>query len=257
MIIPKLAGSLKPADFTIFTACDSAYFDEFGKELVNSALKNTTASIHIHVYNPSIEVIHWLKSRGISHSYEVVSHVALLPAANRWNNTPTSEFDKQRLLRIKKSMDKGNDVSIHERIVKTYYACARFIRLNELFNGSPILAIDIDAIIRLSPPLLPNDADFYIHKNKQFLAGGIYLTEHSKPFLEEYANKLVDHIQSDYLYWSLDQDILDAIVPNYNYRELPRGYIDWDMNPDSHIWTAKGKRKDLAIFKSEKSKYNY
>ena len=62
-------------------------------------------------------------------------------------------------------------------------------------------------------------------------------------------------IQRDIIYWSLDQDILDNIVPSYVYKELPRSYIDWNMLPTSIIWTAKGKRKDLEIFKLEKEKY--
>jgi len=32
-------------------------------------------------------------------------------------------------------------------------------------------------------------------------------------------------------------------------------YIDWEMQDHSYIWTAKGTRKDLAIFVNEKRKY--
>jgi hypothetical protein len=53
----------------------------------------------------------------------------------------------------------------------------------------------------------------------------------------------------------LDQDVLDVIAGRYRYGELPMSYIDWFMNPESYIWTAKGKRKDLKIFIDEQSRY--
>jgi hypothetical protein len=53
----------------------------------------------------------------------------------------------------------------------------------------------------------------------------------------------------------LDQFILDAIVPQYKKGLLPMSYIDWAMRPESAIWSAKGKRKELEIFKREQSKY--
>ena len=121
--------------------------------------------------------------------------------------------------------------------------------------------MDIDAIFRKELPNLSNHVDFYIHKNKksdQFLAGGILLTgsDNSLKFLKEYAKLLRTEIENDYLYWSLDQDILDKIVPKYKYKELPFSMIDWDMKPDSYIWTAKGKRKELEIFVNEQKKYS-
>jgi hypothetical protein len=32
-------------------------------------------------------------------------------------------------------------------------------------------------------------------------------------------------------------------------------YIDWAMRGESAIWSAKGKRKELEIFKEEQRKY--
>ena len=32
-------------------------------------------------------------------------------------------------------------------------------------------------------------------------------------------------------------------------------YIDWAMKSDSAIWSAKGKRKELDVFKQEQRKY--
>jgi hypothetical protein len=32
-------------------------------------------------------------------------------------------------------------------------------------------------------------------------------------------------------------------------------YIDWAMRAESPIWSAKGPRKELAVFKQEQQKY--
>jgi hypothetical protein len=46
-------------------------------------------------------------------------------------------------------MQKGNDQSVADRLRKTYYACVRFIRLQEVFaESTTVFAADIDAIIR-------------------------------------------------------------------------------------------------------------
>jgi hypothetical protein len=77
----------------------------------------------------------------------------------------------------------------------------------------------------------------------------------SQEFLDEYAQVLKINLEKDYIYWGLDQDVLDTIVPKYASGHLPMSLIDWDMHPDSVIWTAKGTRKDSPKFVSEKRKY--
>ena len=62
-------------------------------------------------------------------------------------------------------------------------------------------------------------------------------------------------IEQDDLYWFLDQFILDQLVLKYHKGLLPMSYIDWAMRDDSAIWSAKGKRKELEIFKQEQKKY--
>ena len=146
---------------------------------------------------------------------------------------------------------------------KTYYACARFIRLADLLDlGLPILSIDVDAVVRSDPQHLSAEHDFYLHKitgrKARILAGGMYLhpTLGTQQFLQEYAQALKTKFSDNYVYWGLDQDLLDKIVPKYNHGHLPMSYIDWNMQDSSCIWTAKGTRKDDAVFISEKQKYN-
>ncbi len=259
MIIPPLQGKLEHRDFFIYGACDEKYFDEFGKVLVNSIRKNSNNSIHLHLFNPRQDQLNFCNENDVSVSYEYISLELFQPAADKWQGTMSNAFDIERQKRIFKSMEKGGDKSVLERMLKTYYACARFIRLNELTNTSPIVfSMDVDAIVRKRIPTLPAGPDLYIRKNRQFLAGGIYLTgtEKSKVFLNQYSTLLTKNLVEDKIYWSLDQDILDVIVGRFSYKELPFPYIDWEMKDSSYVWTAKGTRKDLKIFVDEKQKYS-
>jgi hypothetical protein len=102
--------------------------------------------------------------------------------------------------------------------------------------------------------------DFYLYekpKDGTHLAGAILFngTAGSHEFLQEYAQQLRTSIDQDDLYWFLDQFILDQLVPGYRKGLLPMSYIDWAMRDESAVWSAKGKRKELDVFKKEQQKY--
>ena len=259
MMLPELHGKLDAKDFVIYAACDHDYFDQFAKSLVNSIKANSTDSIHLHIFNPREDQLEFCQEKSVSVSYEYVDELLFKHAADKWtfDNLSPVQLDQRR--RIQTAMTKGGDKSMQERMLKTYYACARFIRLSQLVEHHKFLAIDVDAIVRKTlEPLTGND--LFLHRisgsKARFLAGGIYGNENSSRFLHQYSDSILDYLSADYLYWGLDQDILEVIVPNYSWGQLPYSYIDWDMKSDSHIWTAKGTRKDLAVFVNEQKKYN-
>ena len=263
MIIPPYQGSCSQQSYFIYTACDSAYFDSFGPSLIASIVQNSKLGVHLHLFNPTDSQLEYCKLHDrVSVTYEFVKPEDFKTAADRWANIPTNPVEKSYYDRTFNAMGKGNDANILERMQKTYYACARFIRLAELFNETcPALCIDVDGIVRQSPPALPAQHDFYLHKitgkKARILAGGMYLhpNKNTKQFLTEYASLLSEKFTQDYVYWGLDQDLLDTVVPKYNHGHLPLEYIDWYMKPTSYIWTAKGTRKDDDVFVTEKMKY--
>lgn len=261
MIIPPIQGNLNHKDFFIYSACDSYYFDEFGKFLINSIVKNSANKIHIHIFNPTTENLNFCENRQISYSYEYAPLELFESAAKKWEGINPEDKNYQRILN---SMKKSNDRTIIERMQKTYYACARFVRLNQLITApAKYFSIDVDALVRSTIPSIASDKDFFIHQitgpKARFLAGGIYSlgSDNSLNFLKEYSVELTNNIKSDNLYWGLDQDLLDKIVPKYKFEHLPKKLIDWDMTPDGVIWTAKGTRKNEVRFISEKSKYSF
>ena len=254
MQMPPVQGTINQTGFFVYTACDSDYFNDFGKTLIRSV--QGRCGIHIHLYNPSDDQIAYCQSQdSVSVTYEYVPIELFAVAATN----PLSDQQRSQTLN---AMSKSNDTSIQQRMQRTYYACARFIRLHQANPTAQLLAIDSDAVVRSAIPALPDSHDFYIHhitgNRARFLAGGIYLTGSAtgQQFLGEYATALQSTIEQDHLYWGIDQDVLNDIVPRYNYGNLPMPYIDWEMRPHSYIWTAKGKRKELAIFINEQKKYS-
>ena len=259
MIIPSAQGKICQKDFFIYSAADENYFDEFVPALVRSIKHNTIYPLHLHLYNPRPDQLEFCRSYDISWTAEYVSLDQFTNSANRFEGECLDEPLKTQKLRIMTAMAKGNDTSLQERLKKTYFACARFIRLRDFVKPhQKFLAIDVDAVVRSNFPLL-EDKDFYIHyisgKKARYLAGGIFYTGKNFNFFQQYSNLLETYIRQDKLHWGLDQDVLDSLVPNYNWGQLPIRYIDWEMDLSSYIWTAKGQRKELDIFLNEKSKY--
>lgn len=263
MKLPELHGTLNQDKFFIYVACDCYYFDQFAVALVNSVKQNTSAGVHLHIFNPRQDQLdRFVKDNKVSVTYEYVHANDFVVATNNLEKFSTDSVDEFKYKRSLNAMAKGKDGGLDKRVMKTYFACARFVRLNQIINQTRnFFAIDIDAIVRKEIQLPDTDYDFFIHhiagRKSRFLAGGmLFLNNHkSLEFLNQYADTLKLHIEEDHLYWSLDQDILDSIVPKFNYGNLPLAYIDWNMRPDSMIWTAKGERKNLSIFLNEKIKY--
>lgn len=253
MILPQVHGQNTQQEFYIYAACDSDYFDQFAPALVNSILSNTDQGVHLHLFNPRDDQIKFCQQPRVSATWETVSRRQFDSARNKWN---TITEDQKR--RTETAITKGRDTDIQERLMRTYFACARFIRLYEQFNG-PVLAIDVDAVVRKPIPKLSTNVDFHLHrifgKKARCLAGALYLNNSAKNFLTAYNTALTNTIEQDYLYWGVDQDLLDHIVPQYDHGQLPSELIDWEMRDTGIIWTAKGKRKELEIFKQEIRKY--
>ena len=259
MQIPLAQGEFCQKDFFIYSAADENYFDEFVPALAKSIKINTPYNLHLHLYNPRPDQLEFCNNYGITWTAEYVPLEIFAEAAARFEKNTLDESLQSQKLRITTAMSKGGDKSIQERLRKTYFACARFIRLKDFVKShQKFLAIDVDAIVRHNFPIL-DDRDFYIHyisgKKARYLAGGIFYTGKNFNFFHRYSEILESYIKQDKLHWGLDQDVLDTLVPNYNWGQLPIRYIDWEMDLSSYIWTAKGQRKDLEIFLNEKSKY--
>lgn len=261
MILPELHGSLTCKNFFIYAACDEKYFDEFGISFANSVKQNAACDLHLHLYNPRQDQLDFCQNKNISVTYEYVPIDLFINAEAKWKTSKLSEEEQSKYDRIVGAMDKSGDQYLIERLRKTYYACARFVRLNQITSiKSTFFAVDVDAVVRKPVPFINGINDIYMHsitgKKARTLAGALFSVNPSGvEFLKRYSQTLEKFIKEDYLYWGIDQDVLPEILKTTSVGQIPISYIDWEMRDNSIIWTAKGKRKDLDVFISEKKKY--
>lgn len=261
MKMPPLLGNLDQNKFFIYAAADTVYFDLHAKPLINSIIANTPEfGVHIHIYNPRPDQIEFCRNRpGVTCTYENTNEVDFQHATDYW--LTRNQFDNDRQRQMFKKGQKQGRTELAVLIRQTYYACTRFIRLAELLRpGQRCLSIDVDGLVRGPFTDQLGAEDFYLYekpKDGTHLAGAVLFngTSGSHEFLQEYAGRLRTSIGEDDLYWFLDQVVLDQLVVKYHKGLLPMSYIDWAMRNESAIWSAKGKRKELDIFKQEQGKY--
>lgn len=261
MIIPSLLGNLDQSNFFIYAAADSVYFDQHARPLIKSVLTNTSdVGVHIHIYDPRQDQLEFCRSYDkVTVTYENLDSVQFDKVTARWFKRTNFSNNRQQQM-YKKGQTQGT-VALNLLVRQTYYACTRFIRLAELIRpGQRCLAIDVDGLVRGPFSYQLGPADFYLYekpKDGTHLAGALLFngTAGSHEFLQKYAQQLRSAIEQDDIYWFLDQVILDQLVPQYHKGLLPMSYIDWAMKNESAIWSAKGKRKELDIFKEEQKKY--
>jgi hypothetical protein len=261
MKLPPLLGNLDQDRFFIYAAADTVYFDLHARPLIKSIMTNTpNFGVHVHIYNPRPDQIEFCRNiNGVSCTYETTNESEFQRATDYWLSRTEFANDRQRQM-FKKGQKQGQG-ELSTLIKQTYYACTRFVRLAELLRpGQRCLSIDVDGLVRGQFTDQLGSEDFYLYekpKDGTHLAGAILFngTAGSHTFLQEYASRLRSSIGEDDLYWFLDQVVLDQLVPQYRKGLLPMSYIDWAMRDESAIWSAKGKRKELDIFKQEQGKY--
>lgn len=260
MQMPVIQGKLDQPAFFIYAAADSGYFDQHARPLIRSIKANVpNLGCHIHIYNPRHDQLEFCTQHGVGHSWEHFGPDFFDSAVALWQTARSDRNERQQQM-YKKGVA-GGPVELRRLIANTYYACARFVRLAELLpRGQACLAIDVDGLVRRSFAIDLGGQDFYLYekpKDGSHLAGAILLpgTTRSHDFIQQYGQQIRTNLEADNTYWFLDQWLLDRLVPQYNKGLLPMGYIDWAMRAESAIWSAKGKRKDLDIFKQEQRRY--
>lgn len=256
MIIPNLQVQSLPKTHSVYTACDSGYFADFAKAFANSIFDHSDFDVHFHIFNPDPgDLAYCANADRVTCSFEHIALEAFSPAAKFWDTVELNDEHTKNLARTQNAMVKGQDDVLIQRLQKTYFACIRFVRLRDIFDSRyNMFAMDVDAVVQKRLIAPGQDHDFYIHrihgKKARFLAGAIWLNarESNKRFLHEYAESILHYFETDHIYWGIDQDMLEQVVPRFPHAELGKTYIDWDMLPHSMVWTAKGTRKSDPRF---------
>jgi hypothetical protein len=265
MNIPQLYGNFPNDNIVFFVAADEKYFNLYGKSLISSIKHNFNHSIHFHLYNPSDSTKDFCKKNNIYYSYEYFDETNVETAFEFYQmSTLNEEFTRRRstMIKIGEQMTK-----IRNELIRTYYACARFIRLHELLTKPTyVVMLDTDSLVR-KPFLLPSkDYDIHIFEKKhkkhvtytQHLASTIFYTgtEGSFKLIRDHARLILDEFKQDTFYWFLDQETLDLAIQKYKKSPLQKYFVDFDMEEYSFIWCAKGKRKNEQVWIDELTRYD-
>jgi len=264
MLMSPLLGNLPETDKVFYIAADENYFNDYGKPLISSIRKHFTEHIHFHLYNPSEDTLNFCATNSVSYSYEYFNHQSIDNAFQIYKNlNEDEELNRRRSKMIKLG---ENVEKIRSELVRTYYACARFIRLDQLLSKPTyVVMLDTDSLVRRKFSLPQEQYDIHIfektHKKHvdyvQHLASTVFYTGTvaSRRLIKDHARLILEEFEKDTLYWFLDQETLDIVIQKYRKKSLPQEFVDFDLQEFSYIWCAKGPRKNLAVWRNEISKF--
>ena len=265
MNIPQLYGNFPDDDIVFFVAADEKYFNLYGKNLISSIKQNFDHSIHFHLYNPSDDTKSFCKNNQIYFSYEYFDENSV---ENAFEIYQEPIMDTELARRRSKMIKIGDPIlKIRNELIRTYYACARFVRLHELLtNPTYVVMLDTDSLVRKPFTLPSKQYDIHIFEKKhkkhvsytQHLASTIFYTgtEGSFKLIRDHANLILEEFKKDTFYWFLDQETLDIVIQKYKKNPLAKYFVDFDMEEYSFIWCAKGKRKSQQVWIDESSRYD-
>ncbi|MBP2232972.1 tetratricopeptide (TPR) repeat protein [Azospirillum agricola] len=201
----RLPESDKPV---ILVSCDARYLEILGVKLLESIrLVGAHGNVHLHVINATE------RSRDIVAEIESSSGASLGLSTEETSN-----------------IWKGSALHKQAAFIKTYYACARFIRIPEFsrFYGRPIVQIDTDCLLTsdlLELPICNHGADvgflfdgIRTGPARQFNATFFFLNNHAKSleYAELVARYVAHFIVFDIPLWGLDQAALYCV---YKYMQ--------------------------------------
>ena len=264
MQMPPLHGNFSESDTVFFIAADENYFNVHARPLINSIRQNFKETIHFHLYNPSDHTKNFCDKLNISYSFEYFDENLVNQAFQVYKNI---SMDWEMVRRRSKMLKEGDDVSkLHTELVRTYYACARFVRLYELLTKPTyIIMLDTDSLVRYPFNLPSNMYDIHIFEKRhrkhvsytQHLASTIFYTGTRGSFnlIRDHANLIKEEFEVDTFYWFLDQETLDVAIQKYRKNPLNQIFVDFDMDTNSYIWCAKGPRKNEKVWLDEIKKY--
>jgi hypothetical protein len=264
MKLPPLHGNIITESTIVFTSADENYFNFYAKALINSIKRHTNLAVHIHLYNPSNDTKLWCRENSVTYSFEIINPVILKPTFDRWVGEQVDPESRRKKMGMVK--DPNDHSRLEQEILRTYYACTRFVRLAELLiKPTYVLMLDIDSIVRKEFILPGQEADIHIFEKRhkkhvpytQHLASTIFYTgtSTSLQLIKNHADLILQEYCKDELYWFLDQDTLDIAIQACQKKALDSALVDFDMKDASPIWCAKGPRKFKDRYLNEIKNY--
>ena len=238
-----------PTSPVVFAACDSEYFLEHAASLIYSASEVGKKDVHVHIVNPTDEVISFAgvlnatTKQRVTYTYSDIDF-------SEWDATPSHVTNRPE--------------------IRAYYASLRFLVAPHILQTcGAMLIVDIDSIImnEFDYPMLPVGyfprevanwaANDWEKIGSTVAAGAVYY--HKNAF--EVAAGVADEISKLPMQWFNDQVALAKTINRIQQRDLLHkfdgNFMDWEFNESSIIWTGKGTRKyDNPEYVAEKKRWN-
>ena len=284
MIKSDVTYLVRPSGNVIFTCADSNYFKLFGEQLISSLDKvDNFDCLHIHVINPDQEVLNTLeeylhKFHRLTASFEHIDIEALKElsrdAQSDWlKNIPLhilemlaieqarerSTYRKLIKIALKIGVSANFLISkkwLHADSPRVYYACRRFTLIQEFFNTiETLIVIDIDSVCK-------NDSFIHqLHSSNRilasrrigswsnYLAGFVYYPDNKEAsmFINQYSEKLNDFFEKGWIFWGIDQYLLDVISTKSSTSGLHKSVFGLKDSDDSSFVSYKGDAKYSQI----------
>lgn len=230
---------LSAGHLVVLAACDSEYVTHAVSLVRSLEVFSPGQTIILHLVNPTNDVLQRLDMLG-------------------------RQLKRTRLVLSRERIELG---SMTDLLRRTYYACARFLRLAELIqaSGCDYLVLDADSLVvapidrnfsdkpEAEVCLLRRDLGGPVTEQLAVAAGSVWTR--STPNSRRFFNAVAEDIQSTFAdgsaAWYLDQTILkrrmdDKSIPVI-VRNIKSKYADWEFRDDSVVWQAKGTRKYLDL----------
>lgn len=253
-------------DTTIFTGCDSKYWNKFGISFVKSfKFYNPASTVHIHLFNPTDADLIAIDSLPCNYSYEYIDDsfvCELVDNAKRYLNNELD--DPEYRSAIKHGLKFCHQDSLDERLkyLMTFsvFASFRFIRLAEMWDGvNPIAAYDTDTVCKgaivVNEMLTDADGGCYSHKGTRFVVSLVAFKNNSS-FIKAWAGLLQDRFNKKTVYGFLDQDTLVSLSNTQRLDKISGKFCDPGKKSNSSIViTGKGNTKESEIFIQEQNKW--
>lgn len=270
----------RPSGNVIFTCADSNYFKIFGKQLINSLDKiDCFTCLHIHVINPDQEASYKLqqflvKFKRLTASYERVNIKSLMElsrnARSDWlKNIPLNILEMLAIEQVREKTIQRKLIKIalkigisanfliskkwlHSDSSRVYYACRRFSFIQDFFNSvDTLIVIDIDSVFK---------NDYFKHELNMsnrilalrrvgswstYLAGLVYYPNNNETsiFIDKYSQKLNEFFENGWIFWGLDQYLLDVISTKNSTSGLNASVFGFKEGSNSSFISYKGNTK--------------
>jgi hypothetical protein len=237
-LLPPVEGCYprEPAQLVVFAAADPDYLQRFGERFVRSVVE-TSPDVRLHLHCFGMDEAGRLRLQQWQERW---------PARFTW----TMECVPAKFTRAGRTI---------------YFQSVRFVRVAQLIDaGHTVLALDIDCIVHRNLKAAiarESDADIGLFLRpgeldpaRRVLAACFYArpTAEARIFLARAANMIGRHLALSRPCVKLDQMSLYWAYLRRSRRlriwSLPQTLADWDMQPGSIVWTAKGNRKNAPHF---------